>query len=248
MRNDSTDVVHSLTTLEERLVSLRIAFAQIRQLGYKRAQYGLNGTIINVSVDFDKVQVALPRQIDETKTIAVRLKRKLQYENAYEQGNVRPACVVNALTVLSKTPLYIQEKISISKDWEVLFVKNKEHNQVETETKTDMDDTLSDLEDEPITKSLIHWFNDPHSIKDLDTTIIDIAPSKGFKPLSIFQDVYSEEMNFPTLFYGFPRPEEITKTFTYQKIAKWELMHKDRDFANHISNIFFKAILCSFVS
>lgn len=55
-----------MTSLEERLVSLCITFAQIRQLGYKRAQYGLNGTIINVPIDFDKVQQALPRQIDET--------------------------------------------------------------------------------------------------------------------------------------------------------------------------------------
>ena len=149
---------------------------------------------------------------------------------------------MNALTILSKTPLYIQEKISINKYWEVLFLKNKEHNQVEIETEMDMDDTLSDLEDEPITKSLIHWFNDPHSVKDLDTTNIDIAPSKGFKPLRIFQDVYSEEMNLPTLFYSFPWPEDIKKIFTYQKIAKWEPMHKDRDFAIHISNIFFKTI------
>ena len=33
----------------------QIAFAQIQQLGYKRAQYGTNGIIINVLVDFDKV-------------------------------------------------------------------------------------------------------------------------------------------------------------------------------------------------
>lgn len=82
-RNKQIDIVHSLTGLEERLVSLRISFAQIRQLGYKRAQYGLNGTIINVHVDFNRVQQALPRHIDETKIIAIRIKRKLEYKNAY---------------------------------------------------------------------------------------------------------------------------------------------------------------------
>ncbi len=105
-----------MTSLEERLVSLRSAFAQIRQLGYKRAQYALNGTIINVPVDFDKVKHALPRDIDEANTIAIRLKHKLHYENAYAQGNFRPGHVMNALTILSKTPLYTKENISINQD------------------------------------------------------------------------------------------------------------------------------------
>ena len=38
--NTRIDSIHELTTLEERLVSLWIAFTQIWQLGYKRAQYG----------------------------------------------------------------------------------------------------------------------------------------------------------------------------------------------------------------
>ena len=70
--------MNMVSSLEERLVSLRIAFAQIRQLGFKRAQYELNGSIINIPVDFDKVRQALPRDIDETKTIAIKLKRKLE--------------------------------------------------------------------------------------------------------------------------------------------------------------------------
>ena len=49
-----------------------------------------------------------------------------------------------------------------------------------------MYDVMSEHEQESITESLIHWFNESHSIKDLDTTIIEIAPSKVFKPLSIF--------------------------------------------------------------
>ena len=81
--NKRINIVHGLTDLEETLVSLRIAFAQIRQLGYKRAQYGLNGTIINVLVDFDRVQHTLPRHIGETQIITVKIKCKLQYKNTY---------------------------------------------------------------------------------------------------------------------------------------------------------------------
>ena len=64
-------VVASMTSLEERLVSLRIAFAQIRQLGYKRSQFGLTGTIINVPSDVRQVQQALPRDCNDSMTVAV---------------------------------------------------------------------------------------------------------------------------------------------------------------------------------
>ena len=57
------------------------------------------------------MQKALPRYIDETQTIAIKINCKLQYENAYCQGNVRPSHVMNALTILSKTPLYMKKKI-----------------------------------------------------------------------------------------------------------------------------------------
>jgi hypothetical protein len=40
--------VSALTELEERLVSLRIAFVEIRAWGYTGAQMGLTGSIINV--------------------------------------------------------------------------------------------------------------------------------------------------------------------------------------------------------
>jgi hypothetical protein len=72
-------MVKTLSELEERLVSLRIAFAQIRQRGYKRSQLGLTGSIITVPVQMDVVQKALPQFMDETLTIAVALKRQLQY-------------------------------------------------------------------------------------------------------------------------------------------------------------------------
>ena len=116
--NPQIEIVQLLTSLEERLVSLHIAFAQIRQLGFKISQFGLIGTIINVPVDIDKVQHALPREINDNKTIAVKLKRKLEYENAYAQGNVRPSYVLKALTSLLRTPLYENENVFINQDWE----------------------------------------------------------------------------------------------------------------------------------
>ena len=52
-RNILLPSMSALTSLEESLVSPRITFAHIRQLGYRRAQLGLTGTIINVPADLD---------------------------------------------------------------------------------------------------------------------------------------------------------------------------------------------------
>jgi hypothetical protein len=89
--------VSTLTELEERLVSLRIAFAQIRPWGYKRPQMGLTGSIINVHVQLDVVQKALPQFINDTMTIVVALKRRLGYKNAYHIGKVCVHAVMKEL-------------------------------------------------------------------------------------------------------------------------------------------------------
>ena len=44
------------------------------------------------------------------------------------------------------------------------------------------------------------------------------------------------------LFYGYACASDITSTFSYQKISKWELMHQNYDFTTHIADIFFKVV------
>jgi hypothetical protein len=45
----------------------------------------------------------------------------------------------------------------------------------------------------------------------LQDKIVEIAPAKGQCPLGIFKDKFAEEMNFPTLFYGYPCGTDITE-------------------------------------
>ena len=73
-RNKTLQIVTTLSELEERLVALRIPFAQIRQCGNKQSQMGLTGSIINVPVQMDIVQKALPQFINNTMIIAIALK------------------------------------------------------------------------------------------------------------------------------------------------------------------------------
>ena len=47
---------------------------------------GLIGLIINVHVHMDIVQKALPQFMNNTMTIAIALKRRLEYKNAYQTG------------------------------------------------------------------------------------------------------------------------------------------------------------------
>jgi hypothetical protein len=90
-------VVSALMELEERLVSLRISFAQIRPWGYKRPKMGLIGSIIIVPVHLDVVQKSFPQFISDTMIIVVALKRRLRYKNVYQTGKVSVHSVMKEL-------------------------------------------------------------------------------------------------------------------------------------------------------
>ena len=68
-----------LFPLEERLVSLRIPFMQIRQLP-SGGQFSVKGNVVNVPVDIQPTIQSLPRNIDESGTIAVKLKKRLRVQ------------------------------------------------------------------------------------------------------------------------------------------------------------------------
>ncbi|KAK3911115.1 Inactive disease susceptibility protein LOV1 [Frankliniella fusca] len=69
-----------LTTLEERLVSARIPFMQIRELGYQK-QLGLKGNCVNVPIDINKTVTCLPRMDSEDDTLLVQLMRRMNEED-----------------------------------------------------------------------------------------------------------------------------------------------------------------------
>ena len=95
-----------LHQLEERLISLRIPFMQIRELP-RGGQYSLKGNVINVPVDIQPTVSCLPRPMDEHFTIAVQLKKKLSYRKVDFKENVRPLRVLTALHwLVNKSALY----------------------------------------------------------------------------------------------------------------------------------------------
>ena len=106
-----------LSQLEEWLVLMRIVFAQIWELRYKTSQVGLIGSIINVPMNMNIIQNALPQATNSTKTTVLACKRHLEYKNAFQIGMVRPNVVMQELSKLTNTPLYIMVNVKIKDDW-----------------------------------------------------------------------------------------------------------------------------------
>ncbi|KAH9328999.1 hypothetical protein KI387_001107 [Taxus chinensis] len=179
--------VAMLSNLEERLVSLRLAFGQIRYQSHKRPQYTLKGAIINVPTNIDIIQQALPRYPEETKTISMALKCRLEYIKAYHSGNVRPIITMAALKQLCATTLYLMHEIKLNHDWDQTLstttnfetINNEEHEHIPSENSSSDDE----IDNDNAHDTLIHGFIDSSTIHYLKDKIINITPSEGFTPL-----------------------------------------------------------------
>jgi hypothetical protein len=171
---------------------------------------GLTRSIINVLVQLDVVQKALPQSINNTITIVVALKRRLRYKNAYRTGKVHVYAAMKSLKDLCSRSLYKAENICINVDWNNVLIE--EHGNFKDTLENPSDFDASDESDNETTaETLVHGFTDSQCIRDLQDKIVEIAPVEGQRPLGIFKDKFAEEMNFPTLFYGDPSGTDITK-------------------------------------
>ena len=77
-----------LTELEERLISPRLPFMQIRELGIDK-QYGMKGNVVNIPINIDETVKLLPRSFDKTATIQILLKRMRQHKSTYIKEYIR---------------------------------------------------------------------------------------------------------------------------------------------------------------
>ena len=104
-----------LSNLEERLISLRIPFMQIRSLS-SGGQFALRGSVVNVPAQIEPTLRVLPRHLNASETIPVKLKRMKTFQHAVITENVRPAAILTALkTLLETSELYKDANISIDK-------------------------------------------------------------------------------------------------------------------------------------
>jgi hypothetical protein len=155
---------------------------------------GLTGSIINVSIQLDVVQKALPQFMSKTMTIVVALKTSLQYKNAYHTGRVCVHIVMKTLKELCSRTLYKAENICIIENWNHVLEQGND-NSAQTFDTTIEFDTSDESEIERPAETLIHGFTDSQRIHDLQDKIVKITPTEGKRPLGIFKD--SMEIHVP---------------------------------------------------
>ena len=79
-------------------------------------QKGIKGAAVNVPADLGPACKLLPRIPAEAHIISLKLKRKLEYRQAYIHNTIRPEKVISALHYLkNNNPLYAD--IEINEDW-----------------------------------------------------------------------------------------------------------------------------------
>ena len=109
--------VLNLTSLEERLISPRIPFMQIRELP-RGGQLSIHGNIVNVPSDVNSTVHCLPRPRSGSQTIPIKLKRRLGCKHHYQFQNVRPKKVLDAAKYLVHTSeLFKTEGIKKQNAW-----------------------------------------------------------------------------------------------------------------------------------
>ena len=109
------DELKDLNNLELHTISKRILFMKLVKLPRGKHK-GIKGATVNVPADLGPACTLLPRIPTEAHIISLKLKRKLEYRQAYLHDTIRPEKVISALHYLkSNNPLYTD--IEINEDW-----------------------------------------------------------------------------------------------------------------------------------
>ena len=109
------DELNDLNNLELHTISKRILFMKLVKLP-RGKQKGIKGAAVNVPADLGPACNLLPRIPTNAHIISLKLKRKLEYKQAYLHDTIRPEKVITALRYLKNhNPLYAD--IDINEDW-----------------------------------------------------------------------------------------------------------------------------------
>ena len=236
----------NLHPLEERLIALRIPFMQIKELP-RGGQFCLKGNVVNVPVKVNTTVFSLPRNLAQTQTVPVKLKRKLCYNKCEAVENVRPTKVIKALEWLVQNSMLYKE-IEIDKNQLLTITAENSDSSKKNATDSSDDEEQSEpnLDDDGFSE-----VSENEQLGNMDTLMYEceyeneeyiFAPGEGQKPLGIFKDPNAEYLSFPTIFCGGTRPDNNERKVPvhYSDICKYELRCKDRRVAKSVPNIFFK--------
>ena len=109
------DELKDLNTLELHIICKRILFMKLVKLP-RGKQKGIGGAAVNVPADLGPACNLLPRLPADAHIVSLKLKRKLEYKQAYLHDTIHPEKVITALHHLkNNNPLY--GDIEINEDW-----------------------------------------------------------------------------------------------------------------------------------
>ena len=91
-------------------------------------QFKINGNVVNAPADVVNTVNTLPRLPNNTGTIKVQLKRRLQYKSSALSLNVRPHKVFQAAAWLTLNSALYQEQGILFNDWQNEFKNNLHMN------------------------------------------------------------------------------------------------------------------------
>lgn len=218
------------SVVEERFCALRIPFMSIKKLGHER-QCGLKGQIVNVPIQCETIVSALPRSMDDTYTIQLHLKRKMEYNHDYMCETFRPNLVLKIFNHLKATPLYRQYNVCLSDDWR----RFEHYSEDDTELFVVSESDIPVAEELALDQSSNQ--SNSNSVQNVDENIgcedtllnsmpiesLTLAPGEGQVPLSLLLDPHAEELSFPLVFFG--RARDLKVKISYNKIVKSALKH-----------------------
>ena len=229
----------NMTMIEQRLVSPRHEFMNIRSLGRER-QHGLHGMVVDVLIYIDKTVDQFPRKFLESQTIQLQLFRKLSFAKPCLYETIRPNVVLAAARYLSTTELFKLEMVVVSEDWvnsvtrtgsgNFNFIVNPnnepcdiviDEEEKDSETVPGIKELFDNLEE--LFKEVDDWDEtkddspiNPGSLHTLllsnDNLLMKLAPGEGRTPLYFSQDMFIEEVAYPCVFAGLKRdlPEDLS--------------------------------------
>ena len=119
-------------------IAPRLAFQKLMQAPRGR-QLKIHGNVVNVPAEVSDTVNMLPRLPNDTGTIKVNLKRKLQYNSSALSLNIRPHQVVQAANWLinNSSLLYRQEGITLNQDWGLQCTANCLSDDIDTENPSE---------------------------------------------------------------------------------------------------------------
>ena len=145
-------------------------------------QKGIKGAAVNVPTDLGPACNLLPRLPADAHIVSLKLKRKLEYKQAYLHDTIRPEKVITAIHYLkNNNPLYAD--IEINEDW--IRSWQDADNDMYTGVFVDDSDTAisgeNDKERSPTYKQMPHINSDNSPLESIDESDCNNSESENDK-------------------------------------------------------------------